>query len=174
MHDLIRKLTEGAHPWGTVDVSPAGRGLWQRVRLTAYPPGTTSAERRALSFAHAWPILGAVVSLLLLVALGSAWPAPLELAAMIALYLAGFWVGARITRPVRRRLRILTTATVYVGGELQEFGNVRLLRETIAEFDRIDALQRRGDLTPVQYEAEWGVIFDTLPAQSEVPSRIGR
>ncbi|MFF1879438.1 DUF6611 family protein [Leifsonia sp. NPDC058230] len=172
MHILFQKLTEGAHPWGTVDVSPAGRGAWQRVRLTVYPPGTTAGERRALTFAHAWPILGAVLAVLLLAPLGSAWPAPLVLVTMLVVYVAGFWVGARITRPIRGRLRSLTTATVYLSGEVQEFGNLRLLRETLAEFDRIDALRRRGELTPVQYEAEWSAIFDTLPASPELHAQV--
>jgi hypothetical protein len=166
VRESIRKLCEGEHPWGTVDVSPAGGGVWQRTNLTVYPPGTTGSERRALRFEHAWPIAGAVLSLLLLVAFASAWPAPLAFTAIALLYASGFWMGRRLTRHLRHRVRAVTTATVSVAGELQTFGDRELLRETLAELERIDALRRRGELTPVQYEAAWGGVFEKLPAPS--------
>src|SRR3979490_2744289 len=116
--EFLRKLTEGDKLWGTVDYSPAGRSMWRRVRLTVYPPGTTSAERRMLHFAHGWPLGGAILGLILMVTLGSAWPPALVIVAIVAMYLAGFWVGVRLTRPIRSRIRSLSVVSVYVGGEL--------------------------------------------------------
>ncbi|WP_309297488.1 DUF6611 family protein [Leifsonia poae] len=36
---MVLRLSEGRFLWGTLDVSPASRGVGQRVRLTVCPPG---------------------------------------------------------------------------------------------------------------------------------------
>ena len=161
--EFLRELTEGAKLWGNVDVSSAGRSMWHRDRLTVYPPGTTSAERRALHFARNWPIAGAVLGLLLMVMLGGVWP-PALVGGAAALYLAGFLLGDRLTRPLRNRIRSLSVVSMYVHGELEEYGNASLLRETAAAFEALDAGRRAGELDPVRYEAEWAQIYETLPS----------
>ncbi|NEN05761.1 hypothetical protein G3T36_07730 [Diaminobutyricibacter tongyongensis] len=163
MVEFLRKLIEGDNLWGTLDVSPAGRALWRRVRLTVYPPGTTSAERRSLHFAHTWPIGGAILGLLLMVTLGSAWPPAVVVVVVAALYAAGFWLGARLTRPLRNRIRSLVVVSVFVGGGLEEYGDALLLRETTARLRDLDARRREGGIDPARYEAEWAEIYDTLP-----------
>ncbi len=169
--EFLRKLIEGDKLWGTIDVSPAGRSMWRRVRLTVYPPGTTSAERRALHFAHTWPIGGAILGLVLMVTLGSAWPTALVVVAIAALYGAGFWLGARLTRPLRNRIRSLVVVSVYVGGGLEEYGNASLLRETTGRLAALDAHRRDGGMEPARYEAEWAEIYETLPSATS-PVRV--
>lgn len=161
--EFLRKLTEGDKLWGTIDVSPASRSMWRRVRLTVYPPGTTSAERRALHFTHGWPIGGALIALTFVVIVGSAWPPALAFVAMVALYAAGFWLGARLTRPTRDRIRSLAAVSVYVHGELEEYGDAALLRATACRLEQLDARRRSGDLDPVHYEAEWAEIYGMIP-----------
>jgi hypothetical protein len=156
-------MIEGDKLWGTLDVSPVGRSMWRRVRLTVYPPGTSSADRRALHFAHTWPVGGAILALVLLVSLGSAWPPALVVVAITGLYLAGFWLGARLTRPLRARIRSLDVVSVYVGGGLEEYGDASLLRETTARLEALDARRRAHDLDPARYEAEWAEIYESLP-----------
>jgi hypothetical protein len=173
VNELLRRLIEGDKLWGTLDVTPVGRSMWRRVRLTVYPPGTTSAERRALHFAHSWPIAGAILALVVMVALGSAWPPALVVVGVAALYLAGFWVGARLTRTLRMRIRSLSVVSVYVGGGLEEYGDASLLRETADRLRDIDARRRAGRLDPVSYEAEWSDIYAALPSspRESRPSR---
>jgi hypothetical protein len=166
--EFLRRLTEGDKLWGTVDVSPANRSMWRRVRLTVYPPGTTGAERRALHFAHTWPVGGAILCLVLLVTVGSAWPPVFSVAAFTVLYVAGFWFGARLTRQLRDRIRSLAVVSVYVHGELEEYGDGSLLREATAAFEELDARRRAGELEPVRYEAEWAKIYETLPSRDAV------
>ena len=161
--EFLRKLTEGDKLWGTVDYSPVSRSMWRRVRLTVYPPGTTSAERRALHFMHGWPVGGAILGLVLMVTLGSAWPPALVVVAVSVMYVAGFWFGARLTRPLRHRIRSLSVVSVYVGGDLEEYGNASLLRETISRLEELDARRRAGGLDPVQYEAGWAEIYGMIP-----------
>lgn len=170
VNEFFRRLTEGGTPWGTVDISPVGRGLWQRVRLTVYPPGTSRAERRALHFAHSWPIAGAVAGLLVIVGLAGKESPIVGLAAVLLLYLGGFWIGARLTHALRTRTRTLTVASMYVGGEWKEFGNAHLLRAATARLDDLDARRRAGQIDAVGYEAEWADVYDSLP--SETPVRV--
>ncbi|WP_223692716.1 DUF6611 family protein [Leifsonia poae] len=171
MNEFWRRLAEGGAPWGTVDVTPASRGLWRRVRLIVYPPGTTRAERRALRFAHSWPIAGALTALVAMVLLAGAWPPVLGLCVLLLLYLAGFWVGARLTRLLRGRVKSIIVSTVSVGGELKVYGDGDLLRSTM---ERLDALEKRrlaGRVDPVAYEAEWAEVYDALPGGTPVAVR---
>ena len=165
MNEFLRRLFEGRTPWGTLDVSPASRGIWQRVRLTVYPPGITHAERRALHFAHTWPVGGAVLSLFGLVFLSDTGPV-LSMATVLVAYVVGFVIAARLTRDLRSRSRSLTVASEYVGGELREFGNVHLLRVSTCLLMDLEARRRAGLVGPVAYEAEWAQVYDALPAET--------
>ncbi|NEN04769.1 hypothetical protein G3T36_02695 [Diaminobutyricibacter tongyongensis] len=164
MGEFLRELTEGTKLWGTVDVSSAGRSMWHRDRITVYPPGTTSAERRALHFARNWPIAGAVIALLLMIMLGGVWQPEVVALGAVLLYLAGFLLGARLTHGLRNRVRSLSVISMYVHGVLEVDGNASLLRETSAAFASLDARRRAGEVSPVQYEAEWARIYETLPS----------
>ncbi|MFF1632804.1 DUF6611 family protein [Leifsonia sp. NPDC058248] len=171
MNEFVRRLTEGSVPWGTIEISPASRGLWRRTRVTVYPPGTSRAERRALHFAHTWPIAGAIAGLLVIVMMAGSWSPVPGLAAVLVLYLGGFWVGARLTHNLRSRIRTITVATMYVGGDLKEFGNAYLLRATTARLDDLEARRRAGLIDPVDYEAEWGDVYDSLPSGADASVR---
>lgn len=165
MNEFLRRLSEGRAPWGTLDISPASRGIWQRVRLTVYPPGITRAERRALHFGHTWPVAGGILCLFGLVFLSSEGPV-LGLATVLSAYVAGFVVAARLTRDLRSRSRSLTVASECVGGELREFGDVHLLRASATRLMDLEARRRAGLVDPIAYEAEWTDVYLTLPAET--------
>ncbi|NUU06154.1 DUF6611 family protein [Leifsonia sp. C5G2] len=162
MNDVMRRMLEGRARWGTLDVTPASPGLWQRVRLTVYPPGITRGERRLLHLRHGWPVAGAIAGLVLMVALSDAGPV-LSLAAALTVYLSGFVVLARLTRELRSRSRVVTVASEYVRGELHEFGDVRLLRAAASRLIELDARRRAGLVDPVAYESAWIDVYETLP-----------
>lgn len=166
MREFVRRLTEGAR-WGTVVVSPSsGGGLYRRVRLTVYPPGTTQSERRALHFAHTWPIAGAITAVTVLAVLSTGLPPAVGLIAALLVYAAGFWVGARLTRRVKGRVRTVTVASVHSFDEPQEFGDGRLLHAVTTRLDDLESRRRSGDVTEVQYEAEWWVIYELIPGST--------
>lgn len=168
---FVQRLADGGAPWGTVEVWPASPGLWERVRLTVFPPGTTRAERRTMQFAHAWPIAGAVAGFVAMVALSGYWPT-VSIIVILAAYLGGFWVGARLTHDLRRRSRTITASTVFISGEMKEFGDVRLLKETRTRLANLEILRLRGRIDPIAYEAEWARIYYSLP--SGAPSRMAQ
>lgn len=169
VREFLRRTTEGAVPWGTVYASPASGGPWRHVRLTVYPPGTTRAERRALHFAHTWPIAGAIIWLILAVALSRVLPPAAGLTAALLVYAAGFWLAARLTRRVRPRVRTLAVASIHSFGEPRVDGDARLLRAVTARLDDLEERRRSGQLNPVQYEAEWWEIYEAIP--SSTPGR---
>ncbi len=157
-----------AAPWGTLDVSPAARGAWQLMRLRVYPPGTSPRERRALGFAHSWPIAGSAGTLVVVAVLAAlppvadALPPVGDLAVVLLLYLAGFLLGARLTRRLRRRVRTLTGAVVYAGGEKREYGDVALLRASARRLAALEGLRREGLIGPVEYEAVWAEVYEAV------------
>jgi hypothetical protein len=165
VNEIVRRLFEGRAPWGTLDVSPASRGIWQRVRLTVYPPGITHGQRRLLHLTHAWPVGGAILCLFALVFL-SGWGPVLSVATVLTAYVAGFLVTARLTRALRERSRVVTVASEYVGGEVREYGNVHLLRIAASRLHDLEARRRSGLVDPVTYEAEWAEIYDALPNEA--------
>lgn len=162
VNDAMRRVLEGRARWGTLDVAPASPGLWQRVRLTVYPPGITRGERRLLHLRHGWPVAGAIAGLVLMVGLSDAGPV-LSFAAALTVYLSGFVVLARLTRELRARSRVVTVASEYVRGELHEFGDVRLLRTAASRLIELDARRRAGLIDPVAYESAWIDVYETLP-----------
>lgn len=167
VNDAMRRVLEGRAQWGTLDVAPASPGLWQRVRLTVYPPGITRGERRLLHLRHSWPVAGAIASVTLMVALSDAGPV-LSVAAALTLYLTGFAVLARLTRALRSRSRVVTVASEYVRGELHEFGDVRLLRTAASRLMELDTRRRAGLVDPVSYESAWIDVYETLPGGAGV------
>ncbi len=164
MRSLFRRLTEGRQLWGVVDRSPASRGLWCEVRLTVYPPGTTSAQRRLFHAVHEWPIVGVIVGMMLMVALGPTVPAGVELGAGGALYAAGFAAGAVLIRPFAERMRRLAAVVTLAAGDWRAAGDVELIEATLERFAALDDRRRAGLVSPARYEAEWGAIYDSLPA----------
>ncbi len=157
----MRRLLEGRALWGDLDVTPVTPGVWQRVRLTVYPPGITPGERRLLRLHHAWPVGGALLALVGLVLLSDLGPL-LSLAAVLGVYGSGFVVIARLTLGLRGRCRVLTVATEHVGSDVREHGDVALLRAAAARLMELESARASGLVGPVGYEAEWGAVYDSL------------
>ncbi|CAN5249558.1 hypothetical protein BH09ACT6_BH09ACT6_26950 [soil metagenome] len=160
---LVEQLCEGPHRWGRVDVTPTARTTWNRTRLTVYPPGTNAAERRALQFHRSWPTGGAVVALLLILAL-SRWTPLAATAVAASVYAAGIGAGAVATRRLRPQVRRLTIVTVPLGGRVESLGDTRFFAWATDRLRVLDSLHSQGLLTTPEYEAGWAEIYTALPA----------
>ncbi len=163
---VVRRLSDGEHLWGTVDVSPANRSVWSRTHVTVYAPGTNSAERRRLRLLHAWPALGALLGLLLMVALRDI-PAWTGFGAGIGLYAAGFWPLLQSTKRLRRANRHIRVSMVDLGDHYERIGDLPLLRASLRILTHMDDALRRGALTPVEYEARWATVYDSIPTSED-------
>ena len=117
-----------------------------------------------MEFAHAWPITGALAGFIAIVALSGAAPI-VATTAIVVIYLLGFWIGARLTRELRRRSRTLTASTVFIAGELTEFGDVQLLKDTRARLGDLEMRRVSGDIDPIHYETEWADVYSSIPSE---------
>lgn len=163
-----RRLLEGPHPWGGYQVN-AGRSGVFHVRLTVYPPGTNSAERRVLARARDWPIVGAAVALLAIVGLGRAVGPVLLMICAAALYVLGIvWTRSR-SRQLRNTVRTVDAVSVHDGVHDVSRGELSLIVVSIASLRALDENSTR--MTAVDYEARWGEVYRSLATASADPFR---
>ena len=161
---ILTRALEGEHRWGFVDLTPTERGAWEQKRLTVFPPGTTSAERRALKRHRDWPIAGAVITMFLMLVLGEWWPPAVSAALAITAYGVSLGVSAHVTQSLRSRCRrVEVTALASVDGYTTT-GDIAALNSAVRELTALEAQFDRGELTPVEFEASWGRVYDRLPA----------
>ena len=69
-----RRLLDGGHTWGSLEVSPTRYGI-TRYRLVVFPPGISADDRMLLRIRRAWPTWGMaaflILEILLVPAIGS-------------------------------------------------------------------------------------------------------
>ncbi|AMM19370.1 hypothetical protein AX769_03510 [Frondihabitans sp. PAMC 28766] len=162
MSRVVRRVSDGEHLWGTVDVSPANRTVWSRTHVTVYAPGTNSAERRRLRLLHAWPLLGALLGLLLMSFLRGV-PAWGGFGAGVVFYAAGFWPLLQSTQRLRRTSRHIRVSMVDLGDHYERIGDLHLLRACLTILTDMDEARRRGAISPVEFEAGWSRVYDDIP-----------
>ncbi|UFS59120.1 DUF6611 family protein [Subtercola endophyticus] len=158
-----RRISEGPHLWGAIDVTPTGRTSYCRTRLTVYPPGTNAAERRALRFYRNWPVAGAVLALFLFLALAE-MPALVVTSIAISVYAAGIWAGHAATRSLRPHVRRLTVLTAATGQHFETLGDIAFFQAATDQLRAMDKLNDHGLLSAAEYESYWAEIYDALPA----------
>lgn len=158
-------VLEGEHRWGYLDAAPVGRTPCIQRRLVIYPPGVESFERRALKRHRDWPLNGAVVALFSMLALGSVLP-PLAAALVVASAYAGvIWFSARVTRELRARSRRIEITAIIGQSGATVLGDVELFEDARAELLRLESGLERGELSPVDFEAGWGRVYNRVPAR---------
>ncbi|CAN5309003.1 hypothetical protein BH11ACT4_BH11ACT4_11350 [soil metagenome] len=160
----LARALEGEHRWGFIEIAPADRNAWTQKRLTVFPPGTTAAQRRAVKRHRDWPIAGAVVTMLLMLALGE-FLSPLPATAIaVGVYCVTVAASARLTHDLRARChRVEITSVVAADGRTTR-GDVAMLEEAVAELEDLERGLERGDLTGPAFEAGWARVYDRLPA----------
>jgi hypothetical protein len=156
---LRRRLLEGAHPWGWVQIGTAARGGWLTLRLTVYPPGTSSRERRLLNFARNWPLLWTVVTLVAMVALGQEAGAAIVPVCVVA-WIAGIVGVLRATRALRSRVRTVSVAQVCHGDAWRDLGQFAAVSAAVRALERLDRVAAERRIDPVEYERQWAQIYD--------------
>lgn len=160
----LARALEGPHRWGYVDTTPTQPTVWVHKRLTIFPPGTTGAERRALKINRDLPAVGAVVTLFVMLGLGEVLP-PLG-AAVVAclLYASGIAISARLTHRLRTRCHRVDVATAVGENGYSTVGDLALLEGAAAQLTRLEDALDRGDIAPVDFEAEWANVYESVGA----------
>jgi hypothetical protein len=161
------RLLDGAHPWGSFDAMVGRYGL-RRYRLTLFPPGISTADRRLLRLWRGWPVAGGILAMLAVMRLGDAvFSAGTTLLVVAAAYLGVGAVLFVLTARVRAGLRSISL--ILLAGDLDPRE-----RQCYAEWERLvdvltraDTLLKAGAINPTQHEALWWQAYDRL----EVPGR---
>jgi hypothetical protein len=145
-----------------IDVTPTGRTVWSRTRLTVYPPGTNTAERRALRFYRSWPVGGAALAIFLFFGL-SALPVIIVTILALLVYVVGFWAAHLATRTLRPKLKCLTVLTISTGANVETLGDVAFFEAATDRLRALDELDDQGLISAAEYEIHWSEIYDALP-----------
>ena len=162
-----KRFFEGAHRWGwfeeTSALYTARTGVCAR-RLFVYPPGTTSAERRAIVFRRRWPTVGGLLALIPALVLAPA-PAVTAIGAMVAVYLAGFVLAAVATRRVWGECRAIRCSTFAVGQQYETYGDERLVTASLASLLELERARDEGRIDEVGFELGWSRVYDLALAR---------
>jgi hypothetical protein len=158
-----RRLLDGGHSWGALDVYPARYGV-ARYRLAIFPPGLSPGERMLLRASRSWRVWGAVLWLAMEILLVPTVGSVAALAVSTGGYLAAGVVLAAITGPHRNRVR--TMSVLRMPGVDDETTVERLvtLRALLDELTHADQMLAAGEATPVQHEATVWRVYESVPA----------
>jgi hypothetical protein len=158
------RLLDGAHPWGSFDAMVSRYGV-RRYRLTIYPPGTSTIDRRLARLWRGWPITGAVLALLAVMLVGNEAASPnTVLAFAVTAYvsigaLLFLWAG-----PARVHVRSVSIALMPGAVDFRELRKYTEWRALVHMLTRADQMLTTGAISLVEHEAAWWAAYDRLEA----------
>ena len=154
-------MLDGRRPWGSLDISPSRYGV-TRFRLTVFPPGIDSAERRLLRAWRAWPTWGALLWLLTQIALDSVASPATAFTVSTAVYLG---IGAMLFgRVATVRAQVRGVCVVRMAGfpDPQGAALYAELCSLASALDDADTRLQHGVLSATGHEAVWWQVYDRL------------
>ncbi|MBF4581610.1 hypothetical protein ITJ54_02900 [Curtobacterium sp. VKM Ac-2865] len=155
------RAARGVHRWGRYTEHPVSRTMWSSRTLVVFAPGTTTRDAVFLRAWHVWPVLGAVVSVVVMLALDH--PRGLGLAAAAGVYALGFGVLGAGTRRTRLQVRSLTTTVFHGNGRPEVHGDVTLLENSLDALLLVERARRSGGVDRVGFEVVWADVWTALP-----------
>jgi hypothetical protein len=139
--------------------------VWMRTRLTVYVPGTTRAQRRALSFHHNWPVAGAVAMIGGTLALGTLMQPPIAAITAAAIYGVIGVMASRLTADLRRASRSIEIAVVPAGDGTAVVGDRAAFESVRRDLLALSADECAGGLRAVDFEARWISAYRQIPPE---------
>jgi hypothetical protein len=162
-----RRLLDGGHTWGSLEVSPTRYGI-TRYRLVVFPPGISSDDRMLLRIRRAWPTWGMAVFLILEILLVPALGAVAALWISATVFLGAGAVVMAMTAVNRGDVRTVTAirrAGVHDPLAAEQFLGFYALAHDLAEADgRLAA----GDIEPVEHELLVWRVYDRMADAARV------
>lgn len=154
-------LLDGKRPWGAVDVVPDRFGV-TRYRLMVYPPGITDSDRRWVRLAHAWPVWGVLLWILVQVWLADAVAPWMAFVVASATSLGGGAIAAALAGPARTEVRVMGAMTI-AGFSDPTSAAAQAKLEALAT-DLLDADERRaqGRISAVEHELIWWRVYNAM------------
>jgi hypothetical protein len=162
------RLLDGARQWGSFDATVGRYGV-QRYRLTVYPPGVSTSDRRFARLRQGWPITGAVLGLLAIMLLGNDMASPnAVLAWAVVAYVS---IGAALflrAGPARVQARSMSIILMPNGDDARERSNHVEWQALVYMLTRADQMVKTGVISRVEHEAVWWEAYDRLEAITHV------
>lgn len=165
--DQVRRGLSANRPWGRMEMTPEQYLALSRrgsLRIRVYPPGTTKRQRAMLWARYgltSW--MGAGIAFTAAVLLGVYAGLGVALGALLVTAAAVWLLSARVAGRVRQVCFPLVVMKegrgrggVYVAARRVQFEALAL------QLNQIDI--DSSDLSPVDYEVRWGLVYDQLEA----------
>lgn len=175
---LWHRLLDGMNPWGSFLVQP-GRYGSTRYQIVVYPPGSTAAQRRRIRLWRGWPLWGALLWLICIIAL----PRLIDqhtafVVSTVGCLAAGALVFIR-AGDLRTGTRTLNTTVLDTGLDVTARTTCRRIKSLAATMARADDQLAAGVISPADYEAIWwqvyqGMSVDITHAASPIQSTESR
>lgn len=146
-----RRLLDGGHTWGSLEVSPTRYGI-TRYRLVVFPPGISADDRVLLRIRRAWPTWGLAAFLILEVLLVPAIGPVASLWISATVFLGAGAVVMAMTAATRGDVRIITAvrrAGAHDPLAAEQFAQFYVLAHELVE---ADARLAAGEILPVEHE----------------------
>jgi hypothetical protein len=155
-------LLDGTRVWGSFDAMLGRYGL-RRYRLTLFPPGIGTADRRLVRAWRGWPFGGAALALLAAMCLSGAVLTPTTTLVMCggAYVVVGAALFVLSAAP-RAEMRSMSVTLIDGCSDRRieaRYGEWEALVEMLTAADEKIG---KGALSPVEYEAVWWSAYDRL------------
>ena len=162
-----RRLLDGGHTWGSLQVSPTRYGI-TRYRLVVFPPGISADDRMLLRIWRAWPTWGMATFLILEILLVPALGAVAALWISATVFLGAGAVFMATTAATRGDVRAMTA--------IRQAGvNDPLAAERFVEFYGLahalveaDGRLAAGEIQPVEHELLVWRVYDRMADAAHV------
>lgn len=146
-----RRLLDGGHTWGSLEVSATRYGI-TRYRLVVFPPGISADDRLLLRIWRAWPTWGMATFLILEILLVPVLGAVAALWISATVFLGAGAVVMAMTAATRGHVRTMTAvrrAGIDDPLAAEQFVQFYVLAHELVEADcRLAA----GEILPVEHE----------------------
>jgi hypothetical protein len=160
---VLRRVVEGPHAWGELEVWPSRYG-YTSYCLALYPPGATRSERIRFRLLRAWPPIGILLGLVAGVAGAQVLPAVVALLLGGAAYGAGASGLALLAGPGRHRIRTVRACRGDAGLSAFDRGQLELVSELTDRLLEAEQAQQDGRLDAVAFELVHGEVWARLSA----------
>ena len=164
-----RRLLDGAAPWGAVNVRADRFGI-TRYWLVVYPPGITAAERRRIRAWRGWPLWGAALWVVSLIALSEVLEGWAGVVLSTALYATAGIVTYVRAGDLRAKVRSADVMLMPGSRDQQAVAVCATIRVLAATMIHADQQLRAGAISPTMYEAIWWRVYQSMaPEASDSP-----
>jgi len=157
------RLLDGKRVWGSVDLWP-GRYGFRKYRLVVFPPGISPVDRRLVRLWRGWPMWGAVLWGLCVIALGNALSPGPAIVWSTTLYLAAGAVTFALAGEARTQVRSLQVVLIDGYVDAQSAAKYAEWKELAGTLTEADDMVDQGKASPVQHEVVWWEVYERLGA----------